>query len=977
MKRKATCILSKIAAVLALGGLAVCTCAQNLVSNGSFSEQTNGTQFAISSSSGGKVYDQNQITGWRFFSVGNPPISNFTATVVSNPAGAGDLAMRLDFTNTIGATGVDWGIDRWVSRVPLAYGVGYTFSFDAAYIDGSTTLRYAITAFTNNASIAGPNGNVTVTNRNFQRYTFNYTPPYSNVTVDVRFMPQNTGSTNWMSLCLDNVQFTPLSILNGSFEAQAAGTARIIPAGATIVDSSTFSNWRFFTVNPPLGSTSTATIVSGATDQNVALRYDVINTAGSPADYALDRDNAKVPVTYGIRYKVSFDAANISGGSSLSFSLSEHKSDQSYTGQGAGYSVSVTSPSYQTFSYFWTPLSSATAYVNPAFRIRPSGGYTASSMKFDNVRIDRAVAAVTLDNLLQTYDGTAKSVSAVTDPPGLTVNLTYNGSSAAPSGLGSYTVVGTVQNASYEPTSVTNTLLIVTPFAQIPGGSFEDQSLGTMSGGGSVFTDSTNFAPWRIFNVAPGNGTFFTGTVVSAASDGTRALRLDVSTPELANGFCVFDRDATGMRLPIVPGTRYLVSFDLARLSGSLRLRVTVPEFNDGPAYLNKAQSAYFDLPGTNYQRCSFIWTAQDSGTTQVSLGFTPWCVATNTAASYLLDNVCFTPLGEVALRDLSQPYDGTPTRVSAVTDPPDLPVSFTYNGSSVAPSNGGVYTVVGRVTNALYACSVTNTLVIGAAAQLKTNGGFEAQPAGTTVSFGPEGGGNSTSFSGWRLFNVGTPAVSNFTALIVPSATEGVNGMQLSLTNLGGVAADHALDTDNAKLPVSYGTRYKVSFDAAKDSGSRVVGVGVAEYRPNGSYAGVGYTYWTTVNSSNYQNFSFIWTPVSNVTTMANLGFRQQNSGFFTSSVMRFDNVRFEPLVAAVSLTNLVHAYNAPSKAATATTVPGGFPVTFTYNGSVTVPAEPGRYTVVGTVSDAYFSGSVTDTLIVHGPPGTRLFVK
>ena len=42
--------------------------------------------------------------------------------------------------------------------------------------------------------------------------------------------------------------------------------------------------------------------------------------------------------------------------------------------------------------------------------------------------ISKAAATVTLGNLSQTYDGSAESVSVTTAPPGLTVNLTYNGS---------------------------------------------------------------------------------------------------------------------------------------------------------------------------------------------------------------------------------------------------------------------------------------------------------------------------------------------------------------------------------------------------------------------------------------------------------------------------------------------------------------------------------------------------------------------
>ena len=73
--------------------------------------------------------------------------------------------------------------------------------------------------------------------------------------------------------------------------------------------------------------------------------------------------------------------------------------------------------------------------------------------------IAKAPATVTLGNLSQTYDGTAKSATASTTPDGLTVALTYNGSAAAPTNAGSYMVIGTVVDASYAG-SGTNILVI-------------------------------------------------------------------------------------------------------------------------------------------------------------------------------------------------------------------------------------------------------------------------------------------------------------------------------------------------------------------------------------------------------------------------------------------------------------------------------------------------------------------------------------
>lgn len=78
----------------------------------------------------------------------------------------------------------------------------------------------------------------------------------------------------------------------------------------------------------------------------------------------------------------------------------------------------------------------------------------------DQVVVGKALAAVTLNNLNQTYDGTAKSVTATTTPSGLSVTITYDGSSNAPTNAGSYQVVGTVVDANYYG-SATNTLTIV------------------------------------------------------------------------------------------------------------------------------------------------------------------------------------------------------------------------------------------------------------------------------------------------------------------------------------------------------------------------------------------------------------------------------------------------------------------------------------------------------------------------------------
>ncbi|MCC5806444.1 MAG: S8 family serine peptidase [Opitutales bacterium] len=58
-------------------------------------------------------------------------------------------------------------------------------------------------------------------------------------------------------------------------------------------------------------------------------------------------------------------------------------------------------------------------------------------------------AAVTLGNLVQTFDGTPKSVTVTTDPPGLATRVTYDGSEDPPAAVGSYAVRAEVTDPDY------------------------------------------------------------------------------------------------------------------------------------------------------------------------------------------------------------------------------------------------------------------------------------------------------------------------------------------------------------------------------------------------------------------------------------------------------------------------------------------------------------------------------------------------
>ncbi|HPR67816.1 MAG TPA: MBG domain-containing protein, partial [Kiritimatiellia bacterium] len=96
---------------------------------------------------------------------------------------------------------------------------------------------------------------------------------------------------------------------------------------------------------------------------------------------------------------------------------------------------------------------------------QPGDDYWAPASPVTNVlTVSKVPAAVTLHDLAQTYDGSARIVTASTEPAGLAVDITYDGLPDAPTNAGSYAVTGTVNEAQWE--GWTNGMLVVAPADQ-------------------------------------------------------------------------------------------------------------------------------------------------------------------------------------------------------------------------------------------------------------------------------------------------------------------------------------------------------------------------------------------------------------------------------------------------------------------------------------------------------------------------------
>ena len=78
-----------------------------------------------------------------------------------------------------------------------------------------------------------------------------------------------------------------------------------------------------------------------------------------------------------------------------------------------------------------------------------NANFTGSSGS-QTLAVAKATATVTLSNLNQTYDTTPKPVTVSTVPAGLTVEVTYDGSTVPPTNAGDYAVVATVIDDNYQ-----------------------------------------------------------------------------------------------------------------------------------------------------------------------------------------------------------------------------------------------------------------------------------------------------------------------------------------------------------------------------------------------------------------------------------------------------------------------------------------------------------------------------------------------
>jgi len=219
-------------------------------------------------------------------------------------------------------------------------------------------------------------------------------------------------------------------------------TATVIGSGGTPTGTVTFLNGTASLGTGTLNASGVATLTTS---------FSTAGTDSITAQYSGDAVFKSSTSAAGVQVVVTKAAATVAlGGLTATYNGSPHSATATTT--PAGLNVTF------TYAGSATAPTAAGSYAVVATISDPNYTGTASG----TLVIAKASATVTLGSLSATADGTAHAATATTFPAGLSVTFTYNGSATAPSAVGSYAVVGTINDPNYTGTA-TGTLIIAAP----------------------------------------------------------------------------------------------------------------------------------------------------------------------------------------------------------------------------------------------------------------------------------------------------------------------------------------------------------------------------------------------------------------------------------------------------------------------------------------------------------------------------------
>jgi hypothetical protein len=352
--------------------------------------------------------------------------------------------------------------------------------------------------------------------------------------------------------------------------------------------------------------------------------------------------------------------------------------------------------------------------------------------------VNKLPATVTLKNLLASFDGSAKSAGADTDPSPLPVTITYNGSATPPSAVGSYTVVATVDDPTYQG-SATGTFVIqkgtagisITNVNRIFDG-FPKPVAVTTTPAGLPFTltyNGSSTAPSAI-------GSYPVVVMIDSPNyQGTANDVLVISAATVTTTTLASSANPSPFLTP--PTFTATVSSASGTPSGEMQLLI---------------DNVLFEAKQVNGGVATFSPPASllAGGARSIRANYN----ANGAVAEFAPSNATITQVVEKAelavtldAATLSQTFNGSARVVTASVTPPathaSVQIDITYNGSSIAPINAGTYNVIATINDPSLEGSVSGTLNVSKAAVALESGpltvGYTGQAISPTLRLTPD----------------------------------------------------------------------------------------------------------------------------------------------------------------------------------------------------------------------------------------------
>ena len=337
--------------------------------------------------------------------------------------------------------------------------------------------------------------------------------------------------------------------------------------------------------------------------------------------------------------------------------------------------------------------------------------------------VNKIPVTITLGNLLATYDGTPKSVTATTNPSGVPVQIIYHGIVGPPVNAGSYLVAAMVEDTNYTGATA-GTLVIGKAAATI-----------ALSDLLAIY-DGAPHAPVAATTPAGLNVAFvYVGSATAPTNAGLYPVVATVNDPN-------YSGTASG-------------TLSIAKATASVALG-TLAQTYDGTPKPATATTSPAGLSTVLLYNGS-VTAPTNSGSYAVTASLLNDNYSGSAAGTLVIAKASAT----IALGRLVQAYDGQPHPVTVATTPAGLTVAVTYNSSSTAPTNPGTYQVFATVTDANYSGTATDSLTITISALVRhapsLNGGLDGS---LQVLLGESVTLNGNAYISGDLLLPGTPTV-------------------------------------------------------------------------------------------------------------------------------------------------------------------------------------------------------------------------